>query len=119
MKVYRLEYHEFGVFCTQVKNLNYPEDALYAMFGYSCGAQYRSNDDYRSACKSLDELIEYFGSDFAKLIGEGADIIEYNVHKAHVRFGLDPSLQIEVAFNIEKSISRTIILEGEKQCTKQ
>jgi hypothetical protein len=115
VKVYRLERNGYGIFCEWKSrvDMNFPEDALYNEFGYTCARQYRDLDDYRSACESLDKLIEYFGSDFAYCLEKGASIVEYNIHKAHVRFGLEPEESIEVVFNSAKVIDKHIILKGE------
>ena len=113
MRVYRLERNDYGVFCESYSKieLNFPDDALYNEYGYTCDSQYRCKDEYRSACESLDKLIEYFGSDFAYALDNGASIVEYTVHKAHVRFGLRTN--IEVVFNSEKVTNKTIIMKGQ------
>jgi len=90
----------------------FSEDSLYQEFGYTCAQEYRGDCDYRSACESLDKLIEYFGSDFAYALDKGAHIVEYTVHKAHVRFGLFPEESIEVAFDVTKATNRKVILLG-------
>lgn len=114
MRVYRLERNGWGVFCTSDSGLeqNYPDDSMYQLFGFQCDRRYHWVKDYRSGCSSIDKLIEYFGSDFSNMIDKGASIVEYNVNKAHVRTGLNPDIDIEVAFNINKIKHRTIILEG-------
>ncbi len=128
MRVYRLERQnsdgEFmGVFCTS-GTLNYPSDANYANFG--CGIENAHwNDDYRFACDSIEKLIEYFGSDFAVQLNEGAIIVEYNVHMAHTKYSMhedkdgETIYEIETAFLASKVKERIVILEGEKQCKKQ
>ncbi len=115
MKVYRLERNDYGVFCEYDSKIAMPfsDDALYSQFGYTCNQMYRDNYDWRSACESLEELVEYFGSDFAYALERGADIVEYNIHKAHVRFGLLPDEDsIEVVFNSTKIIDKLVIHKG-------
>lgn len=114
MKVYRLERNGYGVFCEYYSKIDLPfsEDTLYSLFGYTCDGQYRARDEFRSACESLDKLIEYFGSDFAYALQKGASIVEYTVHKAHVRFGLEVDECIEVVFNIDKATDRQVLLQG-------
>lgn len=108
MKVYRLEHRGWGVFCKYLYTT--PSDALYTEYGFQCGKQYQWNDDYRSGCESLDKLIEYFGSDFALITGtEGVELVEYTIHKAHVRFGLNANINIEVAFKADKVTHREVI----------
>lgn len=115
MILYRLERNDYGVFCEGYSKIamNFPDDALYNEFGYTCDRQYRDNDDFRSACESIEQLIEYFGSDFAYALQEGASIVEYNIHKAHVRFGLELDRSIEVVFNSTKVKSRHVLLKGD------
>lgn len=115
MKVYRLERNGYGVFCESDSKIQLPfsEDSLYQSHGYSCDTQYRVKDEYRSACESIEKLVEYFGSDFAYALDKGASIVEYTVHKAHVRFGL--RLNIEVVFNSEKVKDKTVILQGKDE----
>lgn len=118
MKVYRLERNGYGIFCEYYSKITmrFPEDALYNEFGYTCDRQYRQDDDYRSACESIDKLIEYFGSDFAYALQEGAEIVEYNIHKAHVKFGLMPEEDsIEVVFNSTKVTDRQVIYNNNKK----
>lgn len=118
MKVYRLERNGYGIFCEYYSKITmrFPDDALYNEFGYTCDRQYREKDEWRSACESLDKLIEYFGSDFAYALDEGAEIVEYNIHKAHVRFGLMPEEDsIEVVFNSDKIVDRKTIYNNNKK----
>lgn len=99
MRVYRLEGKGWGAFNSNSGlDIKYPEDALYAQHGNSTGKNVYQ-DEYRFGCDSLDKLIEYFGSDFAYLIEQGAEIVEYNIHKAHVTFSV---LGIELAFLVDK-----------------
>ena len=114
MRLYRLERNDYGVFCEYHTKIEMPfsDDALYNEFGYTCDKQYRVDDDYRSACESIEQLIEYFGSDFAYALQKGASIVEYNIHRAHVRFGLDLDRCIEVVFNSTKVKERNVILKG-------
>lgn len=116
MRVYRLEKNDYGVFCnaSMVSYPNYPDDALYANYGFSCDQRYHFNDGWRSACESIEKLIDYFGSDFAFFLGLGAEIVEYNVDKRYIRFSkLDES--IEVVFKREKAKERTVILKGNRE----
>ena len=115
MILYRLERNDYGVFCEYHSKIDMPfsKDALYSEFGYTCDRQYRTDDDYRSACESIEQLIEYFGSDFAYALQKGASIVEYNIHKAHVRFGLELDRSIEVVFNSTKVKSRHVLLKGD------
>ena len=115
MILYRLERNDYGVFCEyhSKMEMNFPDDALYNEFGYTCDRQYRADDDYRSACESIEQLIEYFGSDFAYALEKGASIVAYKVHKAHVRFGLELDRSIEVVFNSTKVTERHVMLKGD------
>lgn len=115
MILYRLERNDYGIFCEDYSNIamNFPEDALYSKIGYTCDGQYRDNGDFRSACESVEQLIEYFGSDFAYALQEVASIVEYNIHKAHVRFGIDVDISIEVVFDSTKVKSRHVLLKGD------
>lgn len=114
MKIYRLERNNYGVFCEWMTKIAMPfsYDTIYNEFGYTCDRQYREKDEYRSGCDSIEKLIEYFGGDFAWTLEQGASIVEYTIHKAHVRFGLDLEECPEVVFNSEKIIDRTVILMG-------
>lgn len=109
MVLYRLEIDGWGVFCRIL--MKYSDDGLFADYGFSCDRRYQRNGDWRSACESIDKLIEYFGSDFAYCLDRGASIVEYVVHKAHVRFGLRDE-SIEVVFNPSKAKERNIVFEG-------
>lgn len=121
MRVYRLERPDTdgdyrGVFCTK-GTLNYPEDSHYGRFG--CGIEKAHwNTDYRFGCTSIDKLIEYFGSDFAVQLNEGASIVEYNVHMAHTMYSIhddgdETIYEIETAFLASKVKERNVILKGE------
>lgn len=113
MLLYRLERNDYGVFCEDEIEMNFPDDALYSEFGYTCDGRYRTDNNYRSACESIEQLIEYFGSDFAYALQKGASIVEYNVHKAHVRFGLEVDRCLEVVFDSTKVKSRHVLLKGD------
>jgi hypothetical protein len=100
MTVYRLEYLGHGVFCGYAYNLmTNTLDAQYKQYGCTV-VKARSDDNYRFACDSMEKLIEYFGSDFGKLLDGGAEIVCYKVHKAHVLFSME---DIEVAFKVDKA----------------
>lgn len=101
MKVYRLESGEYGVFNGYEANLGgilrYPGDSLYGLYGNTCGVA-SGDSSIRFGCTSIDSLIEYFGSDFAPLIGyTGVEIAVYEVDKRDVFTGYEG---IELAFKI-------------------
>jgi hypothetical protein len=106
MIVYRLEKNGWGAFCScSGLVVSYTKDAVYAQHGNTTDKNvYQS--DYRFGCDSIDKLIEYFGSDFAMLLDKGAEIVEYNIHKAHVTFSV---LGIELAFPIRKVSGRRVV----------
>jgi len=100
MIVYRLEGKGWGAFNSNSGlDITYTDDALYAAHGNTTDKNVY-DEEYRFGCDTLDKLIEYFGSDFAKLLNQGAEIVAYKVHKAHVTFSV---LGIEVAFKIDKA----------------
>lgn len=105
MIVYRLEApNGWGVFCDIENDLNvrfnnYYEDSIWGEGGCSVqGAGH--NSPYRFACGSINDLIAYFGSDFARIIGGNGIIAAYKVRKNYVLFGENG---VELAFLYEKA----------------
>lgn len=100
MVVYRLERKGWGVFCNDINpTMPYSLDTIYTL-GYCSLPEQKRDPDWRFGCESIEDLIEYFGGDFAWAIDRGAEVVQYQVHKAHVRFGLEIP---ELAFKIEKA----------------
>lgn len=106
MVVYRIERQDgWGAFCNEQSEqqtiVSYPSDSIYANEGCTVMGVRNHYGPWRFGCETLDGLVEYFGSDFAKLIGKhGCSVVAYKVHKAHVRFGLNGC---ELAFIAEKA----------------
>ncbi len=110
MKVYRLEGKDnYGVFCSRANiDDTWTDDSIYANQGCSANID-REDESYRFACRSIDRLIEYFGSDFDYMIEQGVAIVEYDVNIKDVVFG---NKGTELAFNINNIRNKTTILEG-------
>jgi hypothetical protein len=113
MRVYRMEskmtYNGiiepiwWGAFCS--KHLTYPPDAIYSNMGCTI-PEY--NSKYRFACRSIEKVIEYFGSDFARIIGnEDIQLVEYEVKRTHVIFS---KKRVELVFNINEVTYKRRIL---------
>lgn len=101
MLVYRLEKNDRGVFDSYESGvkLSMPPDAIYENYGCTITkAKYDSN--YRFGCESAEKLVEYFGSDFDKVLAQDAELVVYKVHKRNVIFSKEG---IEVAFEIAKA----------------
>ena len=90
-------------------------DSLCYGYGFTCALKYKSECNWRSACESIEQLVEYFGSDFAWALEQGASIVEYRVLKRNVRFGVG----IEVVFDASKIIERLVILKGKDSEAKK
>lgn len=85
---------------------SYPEDANYQTYG--CTLWRYKDSEYRFACRSIDKLIEYFGSDFAKLLGkEGVRLVEYEVKREGCFFS---DKHIELVFKASKVKGKRVIL---------
>lgn len=83
-------------------HMTYPEDANYQTHG--CTLWQYKYSDYRFACRTLDKLVEYFGSDFSLLIGkEDVRLMEYEVKKGDCFFS---SKHIELVFKASEVISK-------------
>lgn len=107
MKVYRLEQNGWGIWSGGCPGVTWPPDAVYKEFGCTIvKAHYK--EEWRFGCESIEKIIEYFGSDFARLLDNGCTLMEYTVHKAHVLFSMEG---IEVAFKIDKVKEKRIMLE--------
>ena len=113
MRVYRIESKAsyggiiediwWGAFSS--KHITYTKDAIYAHEGCSIGDY---NSDYRLGCRTLEKLVEYFGSDFARLISqETIRVVEYEVERKHVVFS---KKRIELTFRIDKVKGMKVIL---------
>lgn len=98
MKVYRIEKNGYGPFCDMSGlKTTYPSDAMYSIYGCTCQQVTKWDSDFRFGCRTIDKLIEYFGSDFAKLINQGGKIVEYEVNMKYVYFGYRG---MELAFRV-------------------
>lgn len=87
-------------------HINYPVDANYNTYG--CTLWQYKYSDYRFACRTLDKLVEYFGSDFARLIDkDDVRLMEYEVNKEDCFFS---SKHIELVFKANKVISKRRII---------
>lgn len=87
-------------------HVSYPDDANYQTYG--CTLWQYKDSNYRFACSTIDKLIEYFGSDFAKLIDKkGVRLVEYEVKRQDCFFS---SKHIELVFRADKVISKRRII---------
>ena len=92
-----------GIFSSD--HVTYTDDANYQTYG--CTLWKYKDSNYRFACNGIDKLIEYFGSDFARLIGqEGVILVEYEVKRKDCFFS---DKRIELVFEADKVISRRVI----------
>lgn len=102
MLVYRLEKNDKGVFCFSSgisdDDISYTKDSIYGTNGCSTELRFL-REDYRFACESIESLIDYFGSDFAVMLGAGAEIKVYKVRKNYIKYGNG----FEIAFPIAKA----------------
>lgn len=92
-----------GIFSSD--HVTYTEDSNYQTYG--CTLWKYKESDYRFACSTIDKLIEYFGSDFANLIGkENVILVEYEVKRQDCFFS---DKHIELVFKHSKMINRKVI----------
>jgi len=107
MKVYRLEFEDYGVFGTHMsKFISDPKDALYTLYGNTTPVNKWTGgfNQYRFACRTPEKLVAYFGSDFGKAIGAGAVVAVYEVSIKYVMFGYRG---VELAFQADKAVKLT------------
>lgn len=92
-----------GIFSSD--HITYTEDSNYQSYGCTLWKYKESN--YRFACRSIDKLIEYFGNDFANLIGQDDVIlVEYEVKRKDCFFS---TKRIELVFEADKVINRRVV----------
>lgn len=106
MIVYRMEKNDRGVFYNPDRVLvdDYPDDALFTNYG--CTMYWHKGDsNFRFACGSLEQLVEYFGSEFANLLSRGALPVGYEVPDDYVEWGED---NVELCFPIAKASKKFI-----------
>ncbi len=110
MKVYRLEGKDgYGVFCGESGiGYKWSDDAVYSTNGNTTGRDL-CDSSYRYGCESIDQLIEYFGSEFDADLEEGAELVEYTINKRYVTFS---PKGIEVAFLIDRVSHKQVLIEG-------
>ncbi len=99
-----------GVFSGE--HITYTLDANYKTHG--CTLYEYKEKQYRFACRTIDKIIEYFGSDFARLLDkDDVVLVEYEVKREHCTFS---DKRIELVFQADKIISRTVIHGNEVIC---
>lgn len=87
-------------------------DANYEEYG--CTMVDYKNRDYRFGCASIEQLIEYFGSDFQRLIeADEVVMVEYEVRDDYCVFSDEG---IEMVFEVEAVMERNIIHGKELDC---
>lgn len=81
-------------------------DAEYHTYG-STLPDHKHYDDSRFACRSIDKLISYFGSDFAKLISKpDVRVMEYEVNARDLIYSRQ---HCEVVFKIDTMKSKRVV----------
>lgn len=89
-----------GVFHTSIGDAR---DADYATHGCTL-PDHKYYDDSRFACRSIDKLISYFGSDFARLIGmNNVRLMAYEVNAKDLIYS---DKHCEVVFKTKDVISK-------------